>query len=72
MQRDYAILIKKNGRKYLRGFPVTLTPGDRLVVARDVGMVQAPLGSKWTVHGYQVSGNICSWDINEGSKGGKD
>ncbi len=60
MRRRFAIVIRKNGDKFIATFPVELEEGDQLIIAKEIMSSQVPEEEKWIISGYSVLGPIVS------------
>lgn len=56
MQREFPIVIRKNGNKLIPKFPIELEEGDQLIITKEIKGSQVPQGEKWTISGYSTSG----------------
>ena len=60
MQREFPLIIRKSGEKFVPSFPVELDAGDQLIIVKEMQGSQVPKGKKWIVNGYSSSGPIIS------------
>lgn len=60
MQREFPLVIRKNGEKFIPKFPVELEAGDQLIIVKEMRGSQVPEGKRWTISGYSSSGPIIS------------
>lgn len=58
MQREFPLVIRKTGEKFVPKFPIDLEAGDQLIIVKEMRGSQVPKGKKWTVNGYTTSGPI--------------
>ncbi len=58
MPREFPIVVRKNGDKFIPKFPVELEVGDQLIITKETRGSQVPKGEKWTISGYSTSGPI--------------
>ena len=60
MTHEIAIVIRKNGERFIPEWPVTLKEGDRLIIATESMSAQVPegKGNVWIVHGFTSNGPV--------------
>ena len=58
MQREFPLVIRKDGTKFVPVFPVRLVAGDQLIIVRELRGSEVPDGEHWEVNGYTDSGPV--------------
>ena len=58
MQREFPLVIYKDGKKFVPVFPVKLSGGDQFLLVREMRGSQVPEGQRWTISGYTASGPV--------------
>ena len=61
-RREFLIVVKKDGTKFLAPIPTTIYGGDQLLYVREVAGSQVPEAAKWTVNGFTSDGPIITID----------
>lgn len=62
MQREFPLVIRKDGEKFVPSFPIVLDEGDQFILVKEMRGSQVPKGSSWTINSYTSSGPIISDD----------
>ena len=58
MRREFPLVIRKTGEKFIPTFPTELNPGDQIIVVREEKGSQVPVGETWILNGYSDRGPI--------------
>lgn len=58
MQREFPLVIRKSGEKFVPKFPVKLGEGDQLIIVKEMQGSRVPEGKTWIIRGYSDSGPI--------------
>lgn len=65
MQREFPVVIRKSGDKFIPKFPVTLEGGDQFIITREMRGSQVPDKQKWVINGYSDAGPVVAMKISE-------
>ncbi len=56
MQREFPLVIRKGGNRFVPTFPVDLEEEDQFIIVKEMKGSEVPKGKKWTVIGYSSDG----------------
>ena len=60
MQREFPLVIRKTGEKFVPEFPIELEAGDQFIIVKEIRGSQVLNGQKWILSGYTASGPVIS------------
>ena len=60
MRREFPLVIRGTGEKFIPTFPVELNEGDQIIVTREEKGSQVPVGETWILNGFNDRGPIIS------------